>query len=191
MPANPPTGGGFNLGSDPEIQAMKAEMEQSLRAMEAQFELDRQRIEMQAAIEEQARRAAPAPPADPPHLAELERIEAEYGVSVPGAHADIHGAQTRHEVLHTLENVVEQALEHRHQAHEPPPLPGAAQWFYAREAKSVGPVTQEDLVKQLQSGALPWSTLVWRRPLKEWKPASDTELAELAGPGKPPPLPPA
>jgi hypothetical protein len=50
-------------------------------------------------------------------------------------------------------------------------------------------VPEKELVKLLETGALPWSTLVWHRALADWKPVLETELAKIVGPGVPPPLP--
>ena len=88
-------------------------------------------------------------------------------------------------------NVVQSAVEALRPPPMPPPQAGPPrQWFYAREQNSIGPVAEAELAALLEKGEVPWDTLVWHRALPEWTPAARTELASLAGPGVPPPLPP-
>ena len=70
-----------------------------------------------------------------------------------------------------------------------PPLDGAkhmsSNWYFAKSGVSNGPVSLEDLHRDLQSGVLGPETLVWNPSIPNWRPAS--EMAELRV--SPPPLP--
>jgi len=43
-------------------------------------------------------------------------------------------------------------------------------WYYAREGRQVGPVSEEDLTAQAASGVVRADTLVWREGMQGWQP---------------------
>jgi hypothetical protein len=167
------------------VDAAGSELDRILA--EAHLEIKSAEGELAEVAAAHSRRESPddAPQVDPARLAEFERMEAEFGVSMePHAGAD-HPGHTANEIIRTVEKVAEELHERRrHRSHAAEP-----QWFYARENQSHGPVSQSELVKLFEKGELPLTTLVWQRPMKEWKSASETELADLAEVGTPPPLP--
>ncbi len=61
----------------------------------------------------------------------------------------------------------------------------SSNWYFAKSGVSNGPVSLEDLRRDLQSGVLGPETLVWNPSIPNWRPAS--EMAELRV--SPPPLP--
>ncbi len=177
-----------------------------------QAEWDRLQAEMQAInAEVQAASSSEIPPSAMPTVAELaaaserEWIDLEQSLlgstsatRIPATNeeqlADEQASSdkgegphdqvlTTGEIIHSIETVAEELFEPQRQAAAEP------QWFYARGNQSQGPIMQSQLLKLLEQGVLPWTTLVWHRPQTDWKPASETELVELAGPGMPPPLP--
>lgn len=62
----------------------------------------------------------------------------------------------------------------------------SSNWYFAKSGISNGPVSLDDLRRDLQSGVLGTDTLVWNASIPNWRPAS--EMAELRV--SPPPLPP-
>lgn len=62
----------------------------------------------------------------------------------------------------------------------------SSNWYFAKSGVSNGPVSLDDLRRDLQSGVLGPDTLVWNPSIPNWRPAS--EMAELRV--SPPPLPP-
>lgn len=62
----------------------------------------------------------------------------------------------------------------------------SSNWYFAKSGVSNGPVSLDDLRRDLQSGVLGPETLVWNASIPNWRPASD--MAELRV--IPPPLPP-
>lgn len=50
-------------------------------------------------------------------------------------------------------------------------------WFYAQADQSIGPVSKEHLLAQLNTGAIPRNALVWREGFSDWVAAN--ELPEL------------
>ncbi|MBI5685811.1 MAG: DUF4339 domain-containing protein [Verrucomicrobia bacterium] len=169
--------GGFNLDADPELQAMVRELEQAMAGQRAQREVEQQQFQAEVAAEQAAREEA-APEPDPADEARWRELEDRYGGAPPHTAGGHHPGELAHEILHTIENAAEQVAEHLHR-----------QWFYAQADQTIGPVAEEKVIELFKSGALAWTTLVWHHELKDWRPASQTELAELAGAGKPPPLP--
>jgi len=61
----------------------------------------------------------------------------------------------------------------------------SSNWYFAKSGTSNGPVSLDDLRRDLQSGVLGPDTLVWNPTIPNWRPAS--EMAELRV--SPPPLP--
>lgn len=96
-----------------------------------------------------------------------------------------HGAELSHQITPTIENVAEQIFEHRREAAAGKEL----QWFYVRDLKRVGPVSQSQLLDLLEQGELQWNVLVWNKKLSDWTKASETELIDLSEGPPPPPLP--
>lgn len=62
----------------------------------------------------------------------------------------------------------------------------SSNWYFAKSGVSNGPVSLDDLRRDLQNGVLGPDTLVWNPSIPNWRPAS--EMAELRV--SPPPLPP-
>jgi len=58
-------------------------------------------------------------------------------------------------------------------------------WYYAVGGERKGPVPEEELVRLAHSGEVIGSTLVWKHGMTDWRPFAE------AGPGIPPPMPPA
>ena len=58
-------------------------------------------------------------------------------------------------------------------------------WYYAKDGVSLGPTRQEDLRRDLQSGALEAGTLVWTEEMTDWQPAHQISALQ-AGPPPPP-----
>lgn len=52
-------------------------------------------------------------------------------------------------------------------------------WYYVEGGERRGPIDHGTLTRQLETGALPADTLVWRDGMGDWVPASNTP--ELAG----------
>lgn len=67
---------------------------------------------------------------------------------------------------------------------------GVAEWFYARDGKRVGPVSEAEIHRMVAEGALPRTALIWRQGAADWVKIQDSELAEKASPSVPPPLSP-
>jgi RsiW-degrading membrane proteinase PrsW (M82 family) len=65
--------------------------------------------------------------------------------------------------------------------------PQSARWYYAVDGGRIGPVSKAELGKLLRSRELSLSTLVWRKGLKSWTPAS--KLWKFRPTDEPPTLP--
>jgi len=52
------------------------------------------------------------------------------------------------------------------------------QWYYAKGSEQRGPVSEQELIGLIESGAVHAADLVWREGMPEWRPARD--IAELA-----------
>ncbi len=63
------------------------------------------------------------------------------------------------------------------------------EWYYAVDERRCGPVPEEVLVRKINSGELPRSTLVWNPTLSDWIEADQSSLAAQLAPAEPPPLP--
>ena len=71
-----------------------------------------------------------------------------------------------------------------------PAVPPAqeAMWYYAFNARRMGPVTQGQLAAMLAGGQLSSHTPVWRQGMADWLPASRVEALRAASVPTPPPL---
>lgn len=69
----------------------------------------------------------------------------------------------------------------------------AAEWYYAKGDKQIGPVTEDDLRALAQSGQLSSTDKVWKDGMADWLPAGDIKGLFPGAPGRksPPPLKPA
>ena len=64
------------------------------------------------------------------------------------------------------------------------------QWYYSQNGVQMGPVSQEELMAKLTSGALQWSDLVWRDGMSGWVAASAvSELRSASSASAPPTSP--
>lgn len=73
---------------------------------------------------------------------------------------------------------------------QPPPIPGAVQFFVAVGQQQTGPFDLSTLASKAKSGELTRETLVWRQGMPQWIAAGAvTELASVFG-SVPPPIPP-
>jgi hypothetical protein len=64
-------------------------------------------------------------------------------------------------------------------------------WYYAKGQAQLGPVSLEELQRQLAGGGVSPHDLVWREGMSSWQPASSVpELAGAAGAGASMPPPP-
>jgi hypothetical protein len=66
----------------------------------------------------------------------------------------------------------------------------AVQWYYARDGAQQGPVSEEELQRLAQSGALRPHDLVWRDGMAQWQPAQQATPFFPAAAAVAPPLPP-
>lgn len=175
----------FDPDSDAELQALVAELEQVIEAaeIEIQTELPRQEAE-EAAREAEMKQAVESAPDLGPEAAEQE-LERAYATWTGAAE---HGE-------HSLAPAIGGALASAARmvlgtARTPPPLPRSErEWHYAAGDRSIGPVSQSELLRLLQTGKLAWTALVWNETLSDWVAAQTTELVRLAK--QAPPLPPA
>jgi S1-C subfamily serine protease/uncharacterized RDD family membrane protein YckC len=74
-----------------------------------------------------------------------------------------------------------------------PAGPGEAAWYYAREGRAVGPLSEQELLGLAARNALGRETLVWTQGLDAWRPAREVPALAAAlppPPAVPPPLPP-
>lgn len=65
------------------------------------------------------------------------------------------------------------------------PIGGQSGWYYAQGGEELGPVSADKLSKLISWGAIKSDTLVWQHGMKEWRPASLTDLNALLPPDKP------
>lgn len=52
-------------------------------------------------------------------------------------------------------------------------------WYYAESKKPFGPIDEKEFLNLIEKGTIMPHTLVWRSGMKEWKPLSDINLAEV------------
>jgi hypothetical protein len=174
----------MNLSSDPEWEEMLAEFREDMEAQQAEWpslEAEARVQEAESARFVESAKAAARESASATPLAEFEKVESTLGF--PSEVRKAGGEAARHVATEHLAHVITEKLRERaERVHQPAPH----QWFYAKDGQSIGPVSEQQLVELLENNTLPWNTLVWYRALKDWKPASETDLVK---PVAPPPLP--
>ena len=62
-------------------------------------------------------------------------------------------------------------------------------WFYEKDAKAAGPVSEEELWELLNSGEITKDSLVWKEPMEKWLPFSEVPELRIPPRPKPPPIP--
>ena len=62
-------------------------------------------------------------------------------------------------------------------------------WFYEKDRKPEGPVSEAELWELLNSGVITKDSLVWKEPMEKWLPFSDVPELRIAPKPKPPPMP--
>ena len=72
-----------------------------------------------------------------------------------------------------------------------------SEWYYAQGEQRLGPVPEDELGRMLQTGQLPFNTLVWQPGMLDWKAANEVPALFSAAPAMPgtgdspiPPVPP-
>ena len=66
---------------------------------------------------------------------------------------------------------------------------GAQVWFYEKDKKAAGPVTEEELWELLNTGEISKESLVWKEPMEKWLPFSQVHELRIPPKPKPPPMP--
>lgn len=66
---------------------------------------------------------------------------------------------------------------------------GSQIWFYEKDSKPAGPVSEEELWDLLNSGEITKDSLVWKEPMEKWLAFSDVQELRLPPRPKPPPMP--
>lgn len=62
-------------------------------------------------------------------------------------------------------------------------------WFYEKDGKPAGPVSEEELWELLKTGVITKDSLVWKEPMEKWLPFSQVHELRLPPRPKPPPMP--
>ena len=62
-------------------------------------------------------------------------------------------------------------------------------WFYEKDQKATGPVSEAELWKLLDSGKITKNSLVWKEPMEKWLPFSEVPQLKIPPKPKPPPMP--
>ncbi|MGE9267714.1 MAG: CD225/dispanin family protein [Verrucomicrobiales bacterium] len=63
----------------------------------------------------------------------------------------------------------------------------SAEWYYAVGGQQSGPVSQEALAGKLRGGEIAADSLIWKKGMPDWLPATQvTEFASLSAPVAPP-----
>ncbi len=62
-------------------------------------------------------------------------------------------------------------------------------WFYEKDGKPGGPVSEAALWELLNTGVITKDSLVWREPMEKWLPFSDVPQLKIPPKPKPPPIP--
>jgi len=62
-------------------------------------------------------------------------------------------------------------------------------WFYEKDGKPAGPVSEEELWELLNSGEITKDSLVWKEPMEKWLPFSQVQELRIPPRPKPPPMP--
>ncbi|MGB8814129.1 MAG: DUF4339 domain-containing protein, partial [Paracoccaceae bacterium] len=69
----------------------------------------------------------------------------------------------------------------------PPPAPTSRAWHVAENGATKGPFSDADIAQMAKAGSLTRASQVWTAGQDGWKPASDTDLANLFAMLPPPP----
>jgi len=62
-------------------------------------------------------------------------------------------------------------------------------WFYEKDSKPSGPVSEEELWDLLNTGEITKDSLVWKEPMEKWLPFSEVQELKIPPRPKPPPMP--
>lgn len=62
-------------------------------------------------------------------------------------------------------------------------------WFYEKEQKPAGPVSEAELWEMLENGEITKDSLVWKEPMEKWLPFSEVPELRIPPRPKPPPIP--
>ncbi|MCH7950974.1 MAG: RDD family protein [Candidatus Dadabacteria bacterium] len=62
-------------------------------------------------------------------------------------------------------------------------------WFYEKDKKPSGPVSEEELWDLLNAGEITKDSLVWKEPMEKWLPFSEVQELRIPPRPKPPPMP--
>ena len=62
-------------------------------------------------------------------------------------------------------------------------------WFYEKDKKPSGPVSEEELWDLLNTGEITKDSLVWKEPMEKWLPFSQVQELRIPPRPKPPPIP--
>ncbi len=62
-------------------------------------------------------------------------------------------------------------------------------WFYEKDKKPSGPVSEEELWDLLNTGEITKDSLVWKEPMEKWLPFSQVQELRIPPRPKPPPMP--
>ena len=66
---------------------------------------------------------------------------------------------------------------------------GAQIWFYEKDSKPAGPVSEEELWELLNTGVITKDSLVWKEPMEKWLAFSEVHELRIPPRPKPPPIP--
>ena len=62
-------------------------------------------------------------------------------------------------------------------------------WFYEKDRKPQGPVSEAELWELLNTGVITKDSLVWKEPMEKWLPFSEVPELRIPPKPKPPPIP--
>lgn len=62
-------------------------------------------------------------------------------------------------------------------------------WFYEKDQKAAGPVSEAELWELLENGEITKESLVWKEPMEKWLPFSQVPELRIPPRPKPPPIP--
>jgi len=62
-------------------------------------------------------------------------------------------------------------------------------WFYEKDQKASGPVSEAELWELLDKGEITKNSLVWKEPMEKWLPFSEVPQLRIPPKPKPPPMP--
>ena len=60
-------------------------------------------------------------------------------------------------------------------------------WFYEKDQKAAGPVSEAELWELLNKGEITKNSLVWKEPMEKWLPFSEVPQLKIPPKPKPPP----